>query len=59
MSYENPAEERRLQFLVRAEQARTKAEETDDPAIREWWSNVADAWDYLAVGSKGSAGSGK
>lgn len=48
MSFENPAEERRLQHLARAEQARTKAEDASDPAIREWWMSVTDAWDYLA-----------
>jgi len=47
---ENPAEERRLQFLARAQEARLKADETGDPAIRDWWSSVADAWDYLADG---------
>ena len=48
MSREEPAEERRLQYLARAEEARLKAREALDPAIREWWLNAAQAWEYLA-----------
>jgi hypothetical protein len=46
MSYDDPAD--RLQYLARAEEARTKAEETEDSTVRAWWENAADAWQYLA-----------
>jgi len=48
MSREDPAEERRLQYMARAEEARLKAEETEEPAIRNWWLSAAAAWEYLA-----------
>ena len=48
MSHTDPSEERRLQYLARAEEALTKAEETKDDSVREWWLNVAKAWEYLA-----------
>lgn len=48
MSHVDPAEERRLQYLARAEAALTKAEEAQDDSIREWWLSVARVWEYLA-----------
>jgi len=48
MSYDDPSEERRLNYLSRAEEALAKAEESKDSAIREWWFGVAKAWQYLA-----------
>jgi hypothetical protein len=48
MSDENPAEERCLQYLARADEARLRANETEDAAIRDWWVSAAEAWEYLA-----------
>jgi hypothetical protein len=41
MSHEDPVEERRLQYLARAEEARIKAQQAEDHAIREWWLSAA------------------
>ena len=49
MAYSSPVEERRLQYLARAEEAREKAEQTAHPEIRGWWTNAAEAWEYLAA----------
>ena len=49
MAYSSPVEERRLQYLARAGEAREKAEQTAHPEIRGWWTNAAEAWEYLAA----------
>jgi hypothetical protein len=52
VSYESPAEERHLQYLARAEQARLKSEHATDAVVREWWQRAAEGWHYLADHSK-------
>ena len=41
-------EDRRLQHLAHAMSAQAKAEEATDTNIRDWWANVAEAWQRLA-----------
>jgi hypothetical protein len=48
MAHDPPREERFLQFVARAEEARIRAETATDPVIRAWWEQAAEAWRFLA-----------
>lgn len=48
MAYDSPSEERYLQFVARAEEARLKAEAATDPVVRAWWRQAQEAWLFLA-----------
>jgi hypothetical protein len=49
MAHVDPSEERHLQYAARAEEARLKAELTNDPVIRAWWEQVEKAWRFIAA----------
>ena len=55
MGQDDPREERRLQYVARAQEARVKAEESTDTAIHDWWLSAAAAWQYL-VGAPNARG---
>jgi hypothetical protein len=49
MAHDCPSEERHLQYIARAEEARIKAELANDPIIRAWWEQVEKAWRFVAA----------
>jgi hypothetical protein len=49
MALNPPSEERYLQFMARAEEARLKADAATEPVIRAWWEQAESAWRFLAA----------